>query len=544
MTSRPVAICLFVCVAALLTFSAPASAQTSDWTFCAWEGATCTFSGTQEVRYGANGSYFYRTVSNGTACTNNVFGDPTVGIVKNCAVRSDWTLCAAEGGFCAFAGTQQVRYGANGVYSYRTLSGGTACTNSVFGDPIVGTAKQCHIGAASASLPPPSPPPSAVGPQPTITCPAGAVDIFPGIDIQGIVNLYTGNTTFCLRAGIHSRRSSITPKTGNTFVGEYGAIMDGTGWTTTDGTQAAFRAHNENIDNVTIRNLVIRNMPQKGIQAFYWMSPDNWTIEYNEIAYNHSGILFPNHSIIRNNYIHHNTGSNPSSSNAAERGGGYGGYYASYTTFDSNEIAYNGMEQKVMDSVNVTFRNNFVHHNIGDGIWYDGGNPDALVEGNRVEDNGRNGIFYEASSGIVVRNNTVRRSGDTGVFVSTSQNAQIYNNTLENNFRSIVYFVNCGATADGRNLDLRNNSAWDNAIRIGTQSGAFGNGFSYTSDCTSTQVAAYLNGSKNLTFSRNTYYMPSLTGSVLALERTQGLVWVAVNGARPRRQHRSVAPEV
>ena len=206
MSSRPVAVYLFVCVAALLTFSASASAQTSDWTFCAWEGGTCTFSGTQEVRYGANGSYFYRTVSNGTACTNNVFGDPSAGTVKNCAVRaSDWTFCASEGGFCAFAGTEQVRYGANGVYSYRTLSGGTACTNSVFGDPIAGTPKQCHVAAASISLPPPSPPPSAVGPQPTIACPAGAVDIFPGIEIQGIVDLYAGNTTFCLRAGTHSR---------------------------------------------------------------------------------------------------------------------------------------------------------------------------------------------------------------------------------------------------------------------------------------------------------------------------------------------------
>ena len=32
------------------------------------------------------------------------------------------------------------------------------------------------------------------------------------------------------------------------------------------------------------------------------------------------------------------------------------------------------------------------------------------------------------------------------------------------------------------------------------------------SSCTSTQVAPYLNGSKNLTFSHNTYRAPSLTG--------------------------------
>ena len=123
--------------------------------------------------------------------------------------------------------------------------------------------------------------------------------------------------------------------------------------------------------------------------------------------------------------------------------------YANYTTFETNEIAYNGMEQKVMDSVNVTFRNNFVHHNIGAGIWYDGDNTGALIEGNRVEDNGRNGIFYEVSSGGIIRNNTVRRSADTGVFISTSKNAEIYNNTLENNFRGITYFVNCGLAGGG-----------------------------------------------------------------------------------------------
>ena len=73
---------------------------------------------------------------------------------------------------------------------------------------------------------------------------------------------------------------------------------------------------------------------------------------------------------IRNNYIHHNVG-NPSSPIPGERGGGYVGQYADNTIVDNNEIAYNGPEQKVGLSANVTFRNNFVHHNLGDGIWYD-----------------------------------------------------------------------------------------------------------------------------------------------------------------------------
>jgi parallel beta-helix repeat protein len=426
------------------------------------------------------------------------------------AGSSTWTFCATEGGVCAFTGTKDVRYGGNGLYAYRTLTGGTACTNAVFGDPAPGIAKQCAIGATSVAPPPPPPPPptSSYGPQATITCPAGAVDIWPGQPIQNNVNTHPGTTTFCLRAGVHYLTGSITPKTGNTFVGEYGAILDGSTWSSADSTQAAFRAHNENIDYVTIRNLVIRRMPQKGIHAFYWLTPDHWTIEYNEIAENKTGILFPDHSMVRNNYIHHNY-DNPTATDPGRRGGGYVGYYASYTTFENNEIAYNGKEQKVMESQYVTFRNNFVHHNQADGIWYDGGNPNALVEGNRVEDNARNGIFYEASNGSIIRNNTIRRSGDTGVFISTSQSVEIYGNTLENNFRAITYFINCGALV-GRDIDLQNVSARDNTIRVGTQSGAFATGMSYTGDCTPTQVTTYHNGSKNLRFTHNTYYVPSV----------------------------------
>ena len=64
---------------------------------------------------------------------------------------SDWTFCAAEGGVCAFTGTEEVRYGANGSYFYKSLTGGTACTNSVFGDPIFGTAKHCALRMTAAS---------------------------------------------------------------------------------------------------------------------------------------------------------------------------------------------------------------------------------------------------------------------------------------------------------------------------------------------------------------------------------------------------------
>src|SRR5947209_4505647 len=74
---------------------------------------------------------------------------------------------------------------------------------------------------------------SSFGPQSSINCPAGAVDIFPGANIQSVVDANPGLTTFCIRAGIYYLKSSIIPKSGNTFIGEYGAILDGTGWATT-----------------------------------------------------------------------------------------------------------------------------------------------------------------------------------------------------------------------------------------------------------------------------------------------------------------------
>ena len=524
MTLRSLLLVVFAVGVSVLALPSESSAQT--WTFCSSEGGNCVVSGTQQVRYGGNGLYYYKTVTNSIACTNAVFGDPAPGVPKQChrdttatstpppTSTTTWNWCSPEGGTCVVSGTQQVRYGGNGVYAYKTVTGSIACTNAVFGDPAPGVPKSCASAGTSSTAPSaptaPTVTSSSYGPQATITCPAGAINVVPGQSIQAAVNVYPGTTTFCIRAGVHYLTSSITPKTNNTFVGEYGAILDGSNWSTTDSTQAAFRAHNQNIDYVTIRNLVIRKMPQKGIHAFYWLTPDHWTIENNEVTGAHTGVLFPDHSVIRNNYIHHNYG-NPSSNIAAERGGGYVGYYASNTTFENNDISYNGKEQKVMESTNVVFRNNFVHHNQGDGVWYDGGNPGALVEGNRVEDNARNGIFYEASDGSIIRNNTIRRSGDTGVFISTSQNADIYNNTVENNFRGIVYFVNCGGMV-GRTIDLQNNWAHNNTIRVGTQSGAFANGLSYTSDCSAAQVTLYHSGAKNLRFTSNTYYVPDVNG--------------------------------
>jgi parallel beta-helix repeat protein len=418
-----------------------------------------------------------------------------------------------------------------------TTSGGVAPIN-VTGSPASGTSfavgstpvqvtaqssdnqtATCQFSVSVSYTPPSS---TGVGPQTTIACPANAVFIPTGINnIQSAVDAYPAGTTFCLSAGRFSVTTPITPKSGDVFVGQcltapcnvYGAILDGTGGTSDNGGRyCGFQAYypnassNPNIAYVTIRNLVIRNMHSCAILAF--TNSDHWTIDYNEMASNGSGIIFPSDSSIKNNYIHNNSNY------------GYQADSAHNSVVENNEISFNGNDQKIMQSANVTFRGNFLHHNQGPGIWYDSNNTGALIENNRVEDNGSEGIFYEISGSATIRNNIVRRSGDTGIFISTSRDNQIYNNTLEDNFRGITFLVNCPSVGSGGPgslfFDLINNSAHDNTIVVGTQSGAFTSALAGVNfPCTNAQLQSYQippnqTGSKNNAWVHNSYDVPFL----------------------------------
>jgi hypothetical protein len=64
---------------------------------------------------------------------------------------TSWTYCAPENGTCAFNGTQLVRFGAVGKYVTKTLTNGTACTVAVFGDPAPGKTKHCDTAPTSTT---------------------------------------------------------------------------------------------------------------------------------------------------------------------------------------------------------------------------------------------------------------------------------------------------------------------------------------------------------------------------------------------------------
>ena len=123
---------------------------------------------------------------------------------------------------------------------------------------------------------------------------------------------------------------------------------------------------------------------------------------------------------------------------------------------EGNEIATNnqagfnpGWEAggtKFVRTDRLVVRNNWVHHNLGPGLWTDIENIRTLYEGNTSEDNLRMGIFHEISYDAVIRGNVVRRNGfgflpwlwGAGILVAASPNVEITGNTVEGNADGIV----------------------------------------------------------------------------------------------------------
>jgi parallel beta-helix repeat protein len=252
-------------------------------------------------------------------------------------------------------------------------------------------------------------------------------------------------------------------------------------------------------------------MPAKGIHAFKDFA-DGWVVEYNEISANVYGVAVGNSSVVRNNYIHHNVG-DPNSLTAALRGGGYLTFRSNAVTFDQNEIAWNGQEQKVTHCIGCTFKRNVVHHNKY-GIWFDGDNVESLIEDNIVEDNTADAIFYEVSGPGVIRNNTTRRNGGSGVMVSGSQQVEVYQHRSEDDFRGLQYFFRCDRLGETVYADLRNNSMHHNAVVVKAASNIFAATL-FLSNCTADQIAHYTTTANNA-YSDNQYIAPSVAAKYWA----------------------------
>jgi parallel beta-helix repeat protein len=306
-----------------------------------------------------------------------------------------------------------------------------------------GASSQKWDNAGGTTDPAPAPPPSSPLPP--------GIPIAPGQSIQAAVNANPGGTTFILKAGTHVRQSVI-PKSGDVFVGEPGAVLDGQG----AAPYAFSKGPAPYPSNVTIRGLKITNYAPPTQTAavdaggyYPTEGTTGWVIDNNEVSYNAEyGIRIGNSTQIINNKVHHNK-----RLNVAGTGNG--------TLIASNEIAYGNYLNafntnfeaggtKFAHTDGLTLRNNYVHHNVGVGIHVDEQNINTIIETNRIDANGSEGIAIEISYKTIIRNNTVTNNGwsdprnrysylwNAGIGIHASPNVEVHNNTVSGNYAGIV----------------------------------------------------------------------------------------------------------
>jgi hypothetical protein len=132
------------------------------------------------------------------------------------------------------------------------------------------------------------------------------------------------------------------------------------------------------------------------------------------------------------------------------RRNGIGGGHCAGLRIVRNEIDHNGDRDHLGsgsggvklagDADGTTVIGNRVHHNIGNGLWWDVDARDAFAARNRIYRNTRKGINYEVSGGpAVFRNNVIRRNNrsfhldSAGILVTSSQHVTIVGNVLGGN---------------------------------------------------------------------------------------------------------------
>jgi hypothetical protein len=164
-------------------------------------------------------------------------------------------------------------------------------------------------------------------------------------------------------------------------------------------------------NGITIRNLVVENYAcadQQGAVGDHGQGRA-WQVIDTEIRWNHGvGLSMPPDSFALRDVIHHN----------GELGIGAG---AGSGSVSDSEIAFNawngtdcGWECGGAKWAQVTewiVEGNYVHHNMGDGLWADIDSRQMVFRDNRIEDNLLAGISVEISHSVLVHHNTFRNNG-------------------------------------------------------------------------------------------------------------------------------------
>jgi hypothetical protein len=215
---------------------------------------------------------------------------------------------------------------------------------------------------------------------------------------------------FYLTAGTHTlpegEYAQVIPKSGNTYIGAPGAVLDGRGKN-----RYAFTQHAE---NVTIEHLTVRGFRAPNNEfVVNHDAGDRWVIRANTVEQNDgAGVGIGDGNVVEDNCLRDN--------------GQYG-----FSAFEpdgvrgivlrGNEISGNNTGDwesvrpgcgcsgggKFWSTIDAVVEGNYVHDNRSVGLWADGLNSDFLIRGNYIADNDGPGIMYEQGYNASITDNTL-----------------------------------------------------------------------------------------------------------------------------------------
>ncbi|WP_347839577.1 T9SS type A sorting domain-containing protein [uncultured Draconibacterium sp.] len=442
------------------------------------------------------------------------------------------------------------------------------------------------------------------------------VTIHAGEDIQEKVDNNPAGTTFNISAGVH-RMQSISPKDNQKFIGEDGAVLNGslklTNWVQSGSywyhtgveqngsknlgdwceddcprchwpedlfkndvplkhvdSKSAISNSSEwyfeeisgdKNDKVWINfnpasfvlelsvtpvaiNPTGSNVTIDNLEVVKYASPTQWgaiggstginsgTITNCNVYLNHGvGIHFTGTSTIKNNKIH-NMGqlgikTKKNSVNSLIEGNEI--YENKYTGY---AYGIEGGGSKFARSVGLILRDNYVHHNIGPGLWTDIDNESTLYEGNICEYNHAQGIFHEISYDAEIRcniaqyNNVDPQQGVGGnIYISNSSNAIVHGNVTrtDNQVKNNGITVKCTYRSEGDSYyPTDNNKIYDNDIYIDNTTGFAG--MKIDDNCP---------GQSGNSFYNNRYHVQNKTGNYFiygTITQTGNFTWMQNQG--------------
>jgi parallel beta-helix repeat protein len=292
-------------------------------------------------------------------------------------------------------------------------------------------------------------PPSSAAPQLATRCAAGGGTVI-GIsdDAQRVVDAHPAGTTYLVKSGIHQNNFSVQPKSGDTFCGEPGAVLDGG--------RALATAFSGGATNVTLDSITVQNYAsaKQGAAIQPESHAGGWLVRNVSALHNGwAGLLVADGMHILGGHYNDNDqlgiGGNEATGIVLD------GLDSDPNTIDGPEMARNhtlhasclweagGMK---WDFGQVTIRNAYVHDNDCRGLWADINAHDTLIENSLIEHNKAEGIAYEISHGAVIRNNRIYDNGyvasgwywDGGVTIEASFDVEVYGNRLSGNYNGIT----------------------------------------------------------------------------------------------------------